>query len=162
MFTDSELTDQMEGLQRFARHLTRDADDADDLVQATLTRAIENNDRFRSNSNLKGWCSKIMYNLFVSRYRRNRRYGSILDPQPIIDSVTEPGREFHYACCAELQDAWEKLDKRHKKALEYYCFEDCRYSDIASKLDVPVGTIRSRVYRAREKLSKYVDAEIRS
>ena len=115
MFTNQQLTAEIDGLRRFSRHLTRDPDDADDLLQSTLARAMEKSEKFKSNTNLKGWCSKIMYNLFVSRYRRNRRYGSILDPQPFIDAATEPGREFHYACCAELQDAWQKLDGRQKQ-----------------------------------------------
>ncbi|MEZ5492375.1 MAG: sigma-70 family RNA polymerase sigma factor [Gammaproteobacteria bacterium] len=162
MFRNHELINEIEGLHRFARHLTRDPDEADDLLQATLTKALENKNKFISNSNLKGWCSKIMFNLFVSKYRRQRRYGSTIDPQPVIDSATEPGREFHYACCAELQQAWSKLDERLRGALDCYCFKDMRYQDIARELDLPIGTVRSRVYRARETLSKYVGTEIRN
>jgi len=156
MFCNSELKKQSTALQRFALRLTGNSHDADDLVQSTFVKALENREKFTSGTNLQGWCSKIMYNLFVTGYRRQKRFGSVFAPQQFIDSATEPGREYHYACCAELQDAWQNLDKKHRTVLNRHCFDGWRYQDIAESLDVPIGTVRSRVHRARQQLSQYV------
>ena len=85
MFDQKALVGEMSNLQRFALRLTRNASDAEDLVQATLLRALEKADYFEDGTNLFSWTSKIMFNIFVSHYRRRTKFETQYDPETFIE-----------------------------------------------------------------------------
>ena len=74
MFATQDLLEETEGLRKFALKLTKNVYDAEDLVQSTVLRALEKKELFQSGTNLFSWTSKIMYNMFVSNYRRKTKY----------------------------------------------------------------------------------------
>jgi len=151
---NAELVSEMGKLRGFALRLTDQPSDAEDLLQASLLKAIEKQDTFRPGSNVFAWCSKIMYNTFVSAYRRRKKHESQYDPEPIIASQASPDRHFDSRWCAEVGEAMEELSPHHRSVLHGVCVEGKQYQEMARKLDIPVGTVRSRLNRARQELEK--------
>ena len=156
MFTRGELEKEMPGLLRFARRLAGNSHDADDLYQSTLLKAMEKKHQFTAGTSLFSWCSRIMFNLFASQRRRATKFETQYDPQPIIESQTEPDDKYLYIRLAEVSQGIRKLAKPHRQVLRTVCVNGTRYSDLAERLDVPVGTIRSRLHRARAELRRIV------
>ena len=167
--------EQMDTLYRVAGRLTRDADRAGDLVQETYLRAFRSRDAFQLQEHgIRPWLLRIMRNLHLSKADRDRRQpvavdGETLDALNAASTTsgappagggmpaTESGRP------AVALD-WESLDERFKAALEnlqeeyqivllLWAVEDLSYKEIADVLDIPIGTVMSRLHRARQKLS---------
>ena len=161
MFTDRDLVVQMPEIYRFARRLAGNAADADDLVQATLVRALERRGQFTTDTNLRRWLSKIMFNIFASGWRRRVRFESSCDPQSVIDrQVTQPVQETRLVC-AEAGEALEALEPRHRAVLMLVCVDGMAYGAAARRLGVPVGTVRSRLSRARSSLREQMGQRAR-
>lgn len=156
MFT-SDLVNEMGKLRGFALRLTDQPSDADDLLQASLLKAMEQQDKFRMGSNIFAWCSKIMYNTFVSGYRRRKKHESQYDPEPIIAAQETPDRQLDHLWYAEVDAAMQDLSGDHKRILESVCVEGQQYQEVANKLNIPVGTVRSRLSRARCALEKTLE-----
>ncbi|GAB5498542.1 MAG: RNA polymerase sigma factor [Pseudohongiellaceae bacterium] len=154
---NNELVQEMGKLRGFALRLTDQPSDADDLLQASLLKAMEKQDKFQLGSNIFAWCSKIMYNTFVSGYRRRKKHESQYDPEPIIAAQETPDRQLEQLWCAEVDAAMQSLSSDHQRILESVCVEGQQYQEVASKLDIPVGTVRSRLSRARTALEKTLE-----
>ena len=154
MFTNAMLIENQERLTRFAYKLTRNKADAEDLVQATLLQAMEKRDMYTEDSNFYGWLSKIMYNGFVTRYRRKTKFESQYDPEPFIESQKVEARQEAQVRVKEVQTALESVPAKYREVLELVCFEGMPYKAVAKKLDMPIGTVRSRLARARTQLQE--------
>jgi RNA polymerase sigma-70 factor (ECF subfamily) len=168
--------EQMDTLYRVAGRLTRDADRAADLVQETYLRAFRSRDAFELQEHgIRPWLLRIMRNLHLSRADRDRRRPVAMDGEA-LDSLNAaeplPGDA---AATGDLEALgpgpgrdvpldWEMLDDRMKVALEnlqeeyqivllLWAVEDLSYKEIADVLDIPIGTVMSRLHRARQKLS---------
>lgn len=152
MFKNEQLNDEFKGLEKFAMRLTAKKHDADDLVQSTILRAIEKKHLFQENTNLFKWTSKIMYNLFVSDYRRKVKYETKNDPETYIERQYVEAPQDKQIEFQEVNKAINKLSEEHKEILMLVCIQGMRYQEVAVHLDVPVGTVRSRLSRAREQL----------
>lgn len=159
MFDHNALTAEMENLRKFALHLTRNKADADDLVQSTFLRALEKSDYFEDGTSLRKWTSKIMFNLFVTDYRRKTKFETQYDPEPYImaQSITAP--QEGEAELNAVGAAMEKLSADHREILTMVCVKDMPYQEVADQLGIPVGTVRSRLSRARESLSALMNHE---
>lgn len=158
MFTNEELTAQKERLHNFARRLTGNFSDADDLLQATYLRALEKKHLYKDQkgSTLYSWLSKMMFNLFASRYRRKVKFETQYDPENFIEKKSvEPSQEQKVEL-KQMQKEINKLSDDHKKVIIFTCVYGMQYSEVSDKLDIPVGTVRSRLSRARQKLSDAV------
>lgn len=152
MFSHHELVREMPNLRRFAIKLTRNNCDADDLLQSTMLKSLESRRSFERGTNLFGWTSRIMYNAFVSHYRRSVRFDTQFDPQHYIDQETvEPDQEIKVELDAVL-GAMKQLSDDHREILAQVCVEGRRYAEVSELLQLPVGTVRSRLSRAREAL----------
>lgn len=155
----------LDALFGFALRMTRDRDAAEDLLQETLLRAYRGLAGFTRGTHFKAWTFRIMSNSFISTKRRDRRRPSLCD----IDAVDEPSE----AAVAELEDAetdWDEVYARHveddvKQALDDLPDEfraplllsslgGLSYKEIADALEVPVGTVMSRLFRARQRLRR--------
>ncbi len=143
---------------RVAYALTRNAADADDLAQETFVRAYQAIGRFRVGEPLYPWLSRIAVNLAYSLFRRRRRR-----PETPIEPLVEAGRQFgveddpaEHAAEAErharLAEAFGALSVEHQAVLTLRVVEDMTYEEIARTLNVPVGTVMSRLSRARTEL----------
>lgn len=152
MFAPTALVAETKKLQKFAMRLTRNSADADDLVQSTCLRALKKSDSFEDGSNLFGWTSKIMYNLFVTDYRRKAKFEIQGDPEPFLQKKSVAPSQHIDAELADVKRALMKLSMHHRDILVMVCVEGRRYQEVSEILQIPVGTVRSRLSRAREKL----------
>ena len=151
-----QIIEQLPGLRRFARYLARDADHADDLVQETLIRALGALPQLDPEGNLRAWLYTILRNVLRGEWRRRRRSPVRHDLDP--DSVPEAGQkggQFESAALAELAVAVRRLPPRFREVLMLCGVEGFDYEEAASVLGVPVGTIRSRLSRARAMLKEW-------
>jgi len=152
MFHQSALVNEMTKLERFALRLTRNHPDRDDLVQSTCLRALEKSDRFEDGTNLFGWTSKIMFNIFITDYRRRSKFESNADSEIIIlNQSVEPQQEIDLDI-RRLYEFLKKLSKDHREIIQLICLDGWSYQDVSIKLDIPIGTVRSRLARARHQL----------
>ena len=136
-------------LRRYARYLARDVNRADDLVQDTLTRAIEKLHTWQQGTNMRAWLFVIMRNSFISEMRNEQRRPVTSIPQddhPVY-AVTS-GEDMHVALI-DVQRAFELLPEDHRDVLHLVVIEGLKYEEAAAILNVPIGTVRSRVSRAR-------------
>lgn len=152
MFFEQNLIEEMDGLRGFAYRLTGNDSHADDLLQSTVLRALEKKHLFEKGTNLFSWCSKIMFNIFAGQYRRRVKFESQYDPEPVIERQSRPANQYNRMRCKEIGDAMRNLSKQHRRVLTDICINGMKYKTVANTLGIPVGTVRSRVSRAREQL----------
>lgn len=152
MFTQQALVKEMGNLKKFALRLTRNASEAEDLLQSTMLRALEKKDYFQEETNLFSWTSKIMFNLFVSQYRHKKKFDTQYDPEPYIAQVSvEPSQEASVDL-ATVRESMKLLSREHREMLVLVCIKGMRYEEVSEMLQIPVGTVRSRLSRARSQL----------
>ena len=154
----------LEDVSRFALFLTRDEPESDDLVQETFLRALRGWHTFRSGTDCRKWLFRICRNTFVRRRRRSNRL--VLSEDGDVDSM--PTVLSHVAADQEgLGDLFDQIDVRpaitralntlpepHHSVLVLVDLEGLRYDEAAEVLRVPVGTVRSRLYRARRMIQE--------
>src|SRR5262245_20255880 len=157
MFNHSELLKETPSLNKFAYKLTRNRDDAEDLVQATIVTALEKQQQFEQGTNLFSWTSRIMFNTFVSNYRHNSRFETQYDPQWYIDQESVEATQENEAELGLVFDAMLSWPEDHREILMLVCIDGMRYAEVAEKLHIPVGTVRSRLSRAREGLQELLN-----
>lgn len=152
MFTQAELINEMPKLRKFASKLTRNVSEADDLLQSTLLRALEKSSYFETGTDLFKWSSKVMYNIFVTDYRRKTKFESQYDPEFHIENRSiEPDQHTKLEVKA-LGEAMQHISPDHKEILVMVCVKGMQYQEVADILQIPVGTVRSRLSRARNQL----------
>ena len=159
--TDSlrdDILASVPSLRAFAISLSGNGDRADDLVQETLLRALANIDSFQPGSNLPAWLFTILRNLFRSDYRKRRREVEDADGSYAKTLKTQPAQNAHLEF-EEFRAALDKLPQDQREALILVGASGFSYEDAAAICGCAVGTIKSRVNRARSKLSAllYVD-----
>ncbi len=157
MFTQNALMAEIGKLQKFSMKLTKNKANADDLFQSTCLRALEKADYFEDGTNLFSWTSKIMYNLFVSDYRRKTKFETQYDPEPFITKQTVAAAQEINSELAQVQRAMMQLKASHREMLTLVCVQGMRYEEVSEKLQIPVGTVRSRLSRARQQLQYILD-----
>ncbi|HXC91406.1 MAG TPA: sigma-70 family RNA polymerase sigma factor [Stellaceae bacterium] len=157
--TYREIEAEIPRLRRYARALTRDVCAADDLVQDCLTRALGKLHLWQSGTDLRAWLFTILHNQYVNYVRRSVREGAAVglsDNEPLLTRAPHQGQRLELR---DLERAIAKLPEEQRSAILLVGLEGMRYEEVAAVLDVPVGTIRSRLSRGREALRKLVGAE---
>ena len=157
MYQPSALVKEMDHLRKFAWRLTNNAADADDLLQATILRAMEKKHLFQKDTDLFKWSSKIMFNLFVSDYRRKRKFETQYDPESFLEKESVEAPQDTQAELQKVSEAMERLSGDHREILVLVCVQGMQYQEVAEMLNIPVGTVRSRLSRARENLQAMLD-----
>ena len=145
-------------LRAFAVALTHNGTSADDLVQDTILRAWANLDRFEAGTNLQAWLFTILRNGFYSQHRKARR--EVEDPDGFFAGRLRTAPEQNAKC--DVQDMLKALGKlrvAHREALLLIVAEGLSYEEAATVCGVAVGTIKSRVNRARERLAQLLAVE---
>ncbi|MGH6892192.1 MAG: RNA polymerase sigma factor, partial [Dongiaceae bacterium] len=142
-------------LRRYAMFLARDPERADDLVQECLVRAIDNIDKFQPGTKIRSWMMTILHNIFVNEMKKRR---PVLTHDGMIERSTpvEGGQEARHQM-RDVQRAFEVLTWQHRQIIWFICVEQMDYNEVARQLGVPVGTVRSRLCRAREHLKRLVE-----
>ena len=144
-------------LRRYALALTRDRVAADDLVQDTLERAIRKRDLWKRHGSLRGWLYRMMYDLFLNQGARRKRRAQEVD----LDDAPEPaapGAPDGTMVYRDVLTAMQELPVEQRAAIALTAVEGLSYDEAAAALDIPVGTLRSRLSRGRERLRETFDA----
>jgi RNA polymerase sigma-70 factor (ECF subfamily) len=146
------LAEHVAGLRRYAFALTGGAQEAEDLVQETLVRAIAAAPGFRSGGNLRAWLFSIMHNAFISSVRRRSPPTVALDEDAW--AVAEPPPQLAQLELRDVLIALGRLPEAQRAALSLIALEDFSYEEAAKVLDIPLGTLMSRLARGREALRR--------
>lgn len=157
---EAEVLPQLDTMYRVARRLTGETADAEDLVQEALLRAWRGWGGFTAGSNVRAWLLTILRNTFISRWRSRKHEGTPIslddaDPHAIyraVGSQDPEGRFFEQLVDTKVIAAVEALPAEFREALVLSDIEGLPYAEVAEILHVPVGTIKSRLFRARRQL----------
>lgn len=153
---NNSLIGMRPNLQRFAMSLTSDRDRALDLVQDTYLKAITYKDKFVDYTNLKAWVFTIMKNTFINNYRRNVKENTLIDGTQDLYYINMPhdkgyvSPESIYAE-AEIEKAIDSLSDGFRIPFRMH-IDGYKYKEIADKLDLKIGTVKSRIFFTRQKL----------
>ncbi len=160
MFTQAALVQEMPKLRKFAAKLTRNVSEGDDLLQSTLLRALEKSTYFETGTDLFKWTSKIMYNIFVTEYRRKVKWETQYDPQTALDSRSVDADQDDKLELKKVAEMMEMMSAEHREILILVCVKGMQYQEVADHLDIPVGTVRSRLSRARAHLEEMMEGDV--
>jgi len=166
-----EALEHLDSLYGAAMRLTRSAADADDLVQDAFLKAYRFHDRFEPGTNMRAWLLRILTNTFINKYRRNHRERRVLDgddAEPVGDGVmsraamralTDPvGESLRPLIAQEIQRALDELSDEHRMMIVLADIEELSYQEIANIIGCPIGTVMSRLHRARKHMqSRLID-----
>ncbi|HEX5802240.1 MAG TPA: RNA polymerase sigma factor [Azospira sp.] len=154
-----DLVAHLPRLRRYARALTGDRHLADDLVQDTLERALARSALWRRGSKLDAWLLTIMHNLFVNQLRARARHAT----EALDDLPAEPAQRAQQGDALEVRDlqaALMALPVEQRSVLLLVTLDERSYEETARILDLPVGTVMSRLSRARERLRQLLDTGV--
>ena len=154
------LVEQIPRLRRYACSLTGNRDQADELVQESLDRAWSRMQHWQPGSNLRAWLFTIMHNLFVNRVRRENRVGWETLGQREYPDPRSPSVEGALQL-EELQAAIASLPGEQREVLLLVAVEGMSYQQVAEVLNIPLGTVMSRLHRARERMRRWMARETR-
>ena len=153
----NDIEREIPRLRRYARYLTNDIDQADDLVQDCLERAITKIETFQPNTNLRAWLFVVLKSIFVNSWRREQR--SPIRASPSLDNIVfqSPGNQEAHLQLIEVQNAFDTLPDEHREILLLVAIEGMQYEVAAEVLKIAVGTVRSRLSRARSSLREKLE-----
>jgi RNA polymerase sigma-70 factor, ECF subfamily len=159
----------LDGLYSYALVLTRNHAEAEDLVQETYVRAIPAMGRLRADSNTKGWLFTILRNVWLNQLRKWRNGPQMVEIEvegDVANSIVEPSKDSHdlYVSKVEAEQvraAIQELPVEFREIILLREYEDLSYQEIASVLECPVGTVMSRLGRARAKLRVLFSARLK-
>jgi len=158
-----EIVSFLPRLRRFARSLARDPGRADDLVQAACQRALERLDQVREGTRLDSWLYRIVYTRWIDKLRRGKARSANLvvltNESVLVTSNAKANNDNDLAAALDIKKALETLPAEHHAAIMLVSVEGYSYEEAASLLDVPVGTVASRVARARTMLGRFLANE---
>lgn len=155
----NELLSMQEDLFRFAFKLTSDTEDANDLLQETSLKALDNEDKYEPETNFQRWIFTIMRNIFINNYRRLMREKTFFDHTETLYHLTIPDEEI---LVYSTENAYDLIEMRHmvnSLPREYKIpfamhISGFKYREIAEKLHLPLGTVKSRIFLTRQKLQQ--------
>lgn len=158
-FPQADLVAAIPRLRRYARVLTRDPTRADDLVQDTLARAWVKRSLWQAGSDLRAWLFTIMHNVHVTQCALARREaGNIsLDAEDEYDAACQVADRGNQLVRIELQELAQKVERlpvEQREVLLLVVIEGMQYKEIAAALAIPIGTVMSRLHRARDRLGR--------
>ena len=153
---NSQVLSLSKPLKYFALNLTSDDEEAKDLLQETLLKAISNRHRFVEKTNLKAWLYTIMKNIFINNYRRAVKTNTIVDNTKDLYFLNIPQQTGGFAPEStysekEILKKIEVLQDEYKVPFTMY-FDGYKYKEIADYLNLPIGTVKSRIFLARRQL----------
>jgi len=155
---ESLALEHLDMLYRVARRMTRDSHRAEDLVQETFLRAFRSADDFDLQEfGIRPWLIRIMHNLHVSRGQREKRQPMSLEDEHLDTAavtVESTGNANWEGMDEHLKKAFESLPEEYQTAMQLWAIEELSYKEIADSLDIPLGTVMSRLHRARQRLSE--------
>lgn len=151
-------------LESFTMRFVKDPEEGKDLVQETILKALTYRDKFVDNSNLKGWLFTIMRNTFINNYRKSKRAKTSHDDTQdlyylnVEDTYTFnlPGAVYEYD---EMLSAIDEIKDDFKVPFQMHV-EGYKYHEIADKLNIPIGTVKTRIFYARKEIKKRLEDKV--
>lgn len=144
-------------LRRYAHALIHHPDDADDLVQATLERAWTKASHWSQVTDMRAWLFALMHNLYVDQVRRPKLTLVELDDEAVNNVAAVTSAQEARATLLDLEAALARLPPEQKEVILLVALEDMSYAEVARTLDIPQGTVMSRLSRGRERLRELMD-----
>lgn len=158
----NNLSERLIGLQKhmgsFALSLTLNKEEAEDLMQETNLKVLDNQEKYVDNINFKGWVFSIMRNIFINNYRRMARRKTMIDTTDNLYHLNLPQNsgydspEVAYNV-KEISSVINSFPEEYRRPFTLYV-AGYKYEDIAEKMDIPLGTVKSRIFFARKRLKK--------
>jgi len=155
------IVDMHDTLRSFTRKFTNDQDESLDLVQDTILKALSYQSKFKENINLKGWLFTIMRNTFINNYRKTKRTRTSNDTTKelyylnVEDTHTfnRPGSSFEY------EEIWKNVHEIREELLVPFKMHATgyKYNEIAEHLNIPIGTVKNRIFHARKEIQKKLE-----
>lgn len=143
-------------LKPHAMRLTRDINDAEDLIQETIVRALTNEDKFQEGTNIRAWLFTIMKNIFINDYRKKSKRNTVIDTTDNLyylnasSTISNAGeRSF---VMSDIRNALMKISNELRVPFLMH-YKGYKYHEIAEQLNLPLGTVKSRIFFARKELS---------
>lgn len=162
----TKLLDIQSNLLNFAYMLTSNRDDAYDLLQDTTLKVLDNEEKYVENTNFKGWVFTIMRNIFINNYRKVVRSATVIDQTEDLYHLNLPQEsgfetpEGSYAA-KEINAAINSFSDDYRIPFTMHV-QGYKYNEIAEKMDLPLGTVKSRIFFARQRLQEMLkDYDIR-
>lgn len=146
----------------FTRRFTKSQEESEDLVQETMLKALTYRDKFKANTNLKGWLYTIMRNTFINKYRKNQRAKTTYDDTkelyylnvPDTHTFHNPDGSYEFKdIMSSVNQVRDDLRVPFKMHVEGY-----KYQEIAEHLEIPIGTVKNRIFHARKEIQKKLQA----
>ena len=158
----SQIELEIPRLRRFAGALTRDPDWADDLVQDCIERALTRWESWRGDGSLRAWLFAILHNLYANGARRRSRFRALFRSTDEAPEPTTPARQADAVSLHDLEKALGQLPEEQRQVVLLVGLEGFSYAEAAGIVDVPIGTVMSRLSRGREKLRGLMAVDARS
>ena len=158
---DRMIVNYSDFLKPFAVSLTHDQEEAKDLFQETIMKALLNREKYQLGTNLKAWLYTIMRNIFINNYRRNKKFTKVqsdVSSEFFINTheITANNEGYRNMRVAEIKKAIEELPEVFRLSFELY-YTGYKYQEIAEILQEPLGTIKSRIHFARKMLVAQIE-----
>lgn len=153
----SYTIDKLSGsLKPFALRLTRDREDANDLMQETILKAFSNREKYTDGTNLKAWMYTIMKNTFITNYQRMVRKNTFIDSTDNLHYINSSSSAIDNSAYGkfamkDINTAIDRLNDTYKVPFLMH-FNGFKYHEIADKLAIPIGTVKNRIHIARKEL----------
>jgi RNA polymerase sigma-70 factor, ECF subfamily len=150
---------ELPGLRRYAVALLRSGPDADDLVQETVARALDKHELWQPGTNLRAWLFTMMHNLRINSARNLRREGFAVPAEAAATGLSLPATQIGRLTLRDLERALDALEEGHRAVVLLVGLEGLTYEDAAEVLALPLGTVRSRLSRARARLRRLLEGD---
>lgn len=152
----SELKTATVVLKPHAMRLTRDINDAEDLIQETIVRALNNEDKFQQGTNIRAWLFTIMKNIFINDYRKKAKRNTVIDTTDNLyflnSSTTISNTAERSFVMNDIRNALMKISNELRVPFMMH-HKGYKYHEIAEQLNLPLGTVKSRIFFARKELT---------
>ena len=155
--TDTTVLEHIPGLRRYARALAGSAADADDLVQECLSRALARRQQASDIRNLRAYLFTILHNAHVDRLAERRRWNYAVPDEALENLTARPAPQHGMLELHDLAEALERLPEEQRQAVLLVGYEGLAYREAAEVLDIPIGTVMSRLSRGREALRRMMN-----
>lgn len=155
---ENELVALQSNMRNFAYSLTLNSEEAEDLLQDTTLKVLDNQEKFTDNINFKGWVLTIMKNIFINNYRRIVRNQTVIDKTEDLHFLNLPQNsgfdspESSYSI-REITNSINAFNDEYRIPLSMH-IEGFKYEEIATKMNLPIGTVKSRIFLARKRLQQ--------
>lgn len=155
---ENDLVALQNNMRNFAFSLTLNRDDAEDLLQETTLKVLDNQDKFRDNVNFKGWVLTIMKNIFINNYRKIVRNRTVFDRTDDLHHLNLPQNSGFETpegslSAGEIRNSIDSFADEYRIPFSMH-IQGYKYEEIAQTMNLPIGTVKSRIFLARKRLQE--------